>query len=421
MKTPTILTRCLRPILTCLLIVSVFACAFPDKRKSDKPQTDNITPAEAIEKPVTEAPVIKAPVVAQTEHIKPKQSAIRLRKNRSLKYTVKKGDTLWDISSQFLRDPWYWPEIWHKNRQVQNPHLIYPGDELTLIFVNGQPQIAVNDEEPQKIISPPVLPPVKETIITSKPTSLRQVKLSPRIRTQGIDATVVTIPGDAIRQLLTKPRVVTKEELETAPYILASADNHLIMGQDNTIYIRGELDKDRVRFTVFRPGKELIDTETDELFGYEAVHAGDARITKYGDPAIGMLTSTTREVLIGDRLLPVDKSKINNLYYPRTPDLEIKGRVISLHDALFGIAKHQIAVINRGSRDSLEVGHLLETQSLGDTVKDSYSLRQQGDVRLPDKRSGLMMIFRVFDKVSYGLILESTLVININDVVITPK
>jgi len=248
------------------------------------------------------------------------------------------------------------------------------------------------------------------------------VKLSPSIRKQGLDASVVTIPGDAIRQFLTKPRVVTKEELDSAPYILASDDDHLILGQDNKVYIRGELDKDRVRFTVFRPGDELVDPETDEVYGYEAIYAGEAHIKKYGDPAIGQLTFTEREVLIGDRLLPLDKSKINNLYYPRTPDQKIQGQIISLFDALFGIGKFQIAVINRGDRDGIEIGHLLETRATGTTIRDHYSIRDKNsDVTLPDERSGLMMIFRTFDKVSYGLILESTRVISNHDVVASPE
>ena len=120
-------------------------------------------------------------------------------------------------------------------------------------------------------------------------------------------------------------------------------------------------------------------------------------------------------------MLPVDKSKVNNLYYPRAPDLPVKGQIISLFDALFGIAKFQIAVVNRGERDGIEVGHLLETLSSGETVRDNYSLRNRGKIELPDKRSGLMMIFRTFDKVSYGLVLESTLVINNHDVVTSPR
>ncbi len=403
MNTPTILTKYLRLIVTCLLVAGVSACSFPTKHKPAAPQVDA---EQAID---NEAQTTEA-LDASTDDSAQKHSGIQLKASRSHQYTVKKGDTLWDISSQFLRDPWYWPEIWHKNRQVQNPHLIYPGDVLTLIYVNGQPQITVNTAT-QKI--------TRSTGTADRP--LRVVKLSPRVRKQGLDASVMTIPGDAIRQFLTKPRVVTKEELDSAPYILASDDNHLIMSQDNTVYIRGELDKERVRFTVFRPGEELIDPESEEVFGFEAIYAGEVHIKKYADPVIGQLTFTEREVLIGDRLLPVDKSKINNIYYPHTPDRKVKGQIISLYDALFGIAKFQIAVINRGNRDGIEIGHILETLSAGETVEDKFSQREKGDIKLPDKRSGLMMIFRTFDKVSYGLVLESTLVINNHDVVVTPR
>lgn len=404
MNTPATFTRYL--IVTFLVVAGVSACSFPAKRTPDPSLAETATPVPNAESQAIEKQNEAA--AAQMDSSEQKLSAIRIKTSHPHQYVVKKGDTLWDISSQFLRDPWFWPEIWHKNRQVENPHLIYPGDVLTLIYVDGQPQIAVNEQ-----------PSTRTTQTSDQP--LRVVKLSPSIRKQGLDASVVTIPGDAIRQFLTKPRVVTKEELDSAPYILASDDNHLIMGQDNTIYIRGELDKERVRFTVFRPGEELIDPESQEVFGYEAIYAGEAHIKEYGDPAIGMLTSTEREVLIGDRLLPVDKSKIDNLYYPRAPDRDVKGQIISLFDALFGIAKFQVAVINRGTRDGLEVGHLLETQTAGDTVKDRFSLKERGNITLPDKRSGLMMVFLTFDKVSYGLIIESTLVISNHDVVVTPQ
>lgn len=399
------------------MITGLSGCSSTAKREPAAPQAET---QQEVMQPVEEQ---KEMAVAETETTQQKHSTVRVKKSHPRKYIVKKGDTLWDISSQFLKDPWYWPEIWHNNRQVENPHLIYPGDILTLIYVNGSPQIQVNGTAQQ------AQQQVTHTTRRVEPAGpaeeqrplLRTVKLAPKIRKQGLDASVLTIPGDAIRQFLTKPRVVTKEELESAPYILASDDDHLILGQDNTIYVRGELDKERVRFTVFRPGKELADPETEEVFGYEAIYSGEAHIQKYGDPATGRLTFTEREVLIGDRLLPQDKSKISNIYYPHTPDRKVKGRIISLFDALFGIAKFQVAVINRGGRDGIEVGHLLETQSSGSTVRDSYSEKEKGSIKLPDQRSGLMMVFRVFDKVSYGLILESTRVISNNDTVISPK
>lgn len=341
----------------------------------------------------------------------PEKREIRVKQNHPVQYTVKKGDTLWDISSLFLKDPWYWPEIWQRNPQVENPHLIYPGDILTLIYVNGQPQIVVN----QKVTG-------AATNKASSEPGLPMRKLSPSVYRNDITASIPSIPSDAIRQFTTRPRVVTKEELDSAPYILGSDDEHLVLGQGNRVFIRGELDKERVRFTVFRPGKKLIDPITDELYGYEAVYAGEVHIKKYGDPAVGELTFTEREVLIGDRLLPTDKSSYNSLYFPKVPDHKLSGQVISLFDALFGIAKFQIAVINLGTKDGLEVGNLLATFTRGDTIRDDYDPVNTGDkIKLPDERSGLMMIFRTFDKVSYGLMMESTNVVHELDIVATPR
>lgn len=389
MKTSVALVRVL--IVTFLLVTGLSACSYSSKHST---------------KPVQQEPVTIAQSAAQNQAPVKKQSAIRIKQSHPRKYTVKEGDTLWDISSMFLKDPWYWPEIWHKNQQVKNPHLIYPGDILTLIYIDGQPQILLDK-------------PIHK--VDSADSPLPVIKLGPSIRRQGLEASIATIPGDAIRQFITKPRVVTKEELENAPYILASDDEHLILSEGDRVYIRGEIDKERVRYTVFRPGNELIDPETGETLGYEAIYAGEAHISEYGDPAIGRLTFTEREVLIGDRLLPMDKSKVNNLYFPRIPDRDVKGQIISLFDAMFGIAKYQIAVFNRGNRDGLEVGHLLETRRKGNRILDRNARNYAAHIDLPDERSGLMMIFSTFDHVSYGLILESTRVIHKNDVVVTPQ
>ena len=195
----------------------------------------------------------------------------------------------------------------------------------------------------------------------------------------------------------------------------------MILGQGNQVYIRGEIDKERVRYTIVRKGAELIDPDTEEVLGYEAIYAGEVLITSYGDPAAGQLTFTEREVLYGDRLLPTDKSKIDNLFFPRLPDRDVQGRIIHLPDALFGVAKLQVAVINQGSRDGLETGNLLAVYTKGRSVYDHYNKGKKVELNLPDVRSGLIMVFRTFDHVSYGLVLESTRVIHKHDIVRTPK
>lgn len=419
MNTPIISTK---HIVTLLLVTSVSACSsFPEKRIQPRSQaeTEQTMAAQDSDRMADRASSNQTgysrgtDAVAQIQNVSQKRDVVRLKKSSSRKYTVKKGDTLWDISSQFLKDPWYWPEIWHKNRQVENPHLIYPGDVLTLIFIDGQPQIIVQEKTPAQTVH------IIDTVETNV-EGMHIRKLSPRMRKQGLDANVVTIPGDAIRQFLSKPRVVSQIELDNAAYILASSDHHIILGQDNTIYIRGELDKEFLHFTVFRPGKKLVDPDTEETLGYEATPTGEAEILEYGDPIVATLTSTVREVLLGDRLLPVDHYQIKDLYYPRVPEHEVEGKIISLYDALFGIARLQIAVINRGSRSGVEVGHLLETHAAGKTVDDDYTKNDETEITLPDERSGLLMIFRTFDKVSYGLLIESTNVINNHDHVGTP-
>ena len=358
-------------------------------------------------RPVAAPELAEPETVVTAETAAPAETNIRVKTTYPRQYTVKKGDTLWDISNLFLQDPWYWPEIWQQNPQLQNPHLIYPGDILTLVYVDGQPQIQVSEAQ--------------RKIIEQTGGDLPVVKLSPGIRAVPLAASIPSIPGDAIRQFLTKPRVVTKEQLESAPRIIGSEDDHLVLGAGSHVYIRGEIDKERVRFSVFKPGDELRDPQTDDILGYEAKYSGEVRISAYDDPASGDLTFTEREVLIGDRLLPEDKSKLENLYFPRVPDRDVKGQIISLYDALFGVAQFQIVVINKGERDGMEVGHLLATYTQGTLIQDRYDKLRSDLVKLPDERSGLIMIFKTFDRVSYALTLESKRVIHNNDYVLTPK
>ena len=405
MKT-SVASVCVHPIrthiLTLLLLAGLFGCS-SSSTKDDavyvepEPRTGTIVEAEQPEQTASQQQAVAASV----------------KVSHPYQYTVKKGDTLWDIASLFLKDPWYWPEIWHQNPQVENPHLIFPGDILTLIYVDGQPRIV--RARPGQASQQPT------TAVSDDAGLLPVVKLAPSIRTESIQASIDTIPGDAIRQFLSKPRVITKKEFEDAPYILGSDDEHLILGQGNNVYVRGEIDKERVRYSVVREGEKLVDPGTGEVLGHEAIYAGEVLINTYGDPAVGELTFTEREVLFGDRLLPTDKSKIDNLYYPRLPDRDIQGQIIHLPDALFGVAKLQIAVINRGSREGLETGNLLAIYTKGMTVRDHYNRSKKVDLDLPEVRSGLMMLFRTFDHVSYGLILESTRVIHENDMVRNPK
>jgi len=388
-KTPIIVPFFMLLGLLSVMTVSITGCSSSETR------------------PVTvEEPSQSGNIVA-AETATPKKE-IRVKAAHPRQYTVKKGDTLWGISNLFLQDPWYWPEIWQKNNQIANPHLIFPGDVLTLVYVNGQPQIMVNEEQ-------------HKSVQKDAQGGLPVRKLSPGIRTKSLQASIPSIPGDAIRQFLSKPRVVTKEQLEQAPRIIASDERHLILGHGDRVYIRGEIDKERVRFSIFRPGDALRDPESDELLGYEAKYAGDLHVTTYDDPASGDITFSEREILIGDRLLLEDKSKLENLFFPHVPDREVNAQIISLYDALFGVAQYQIVVINKGERDGMEVGHLLATFTQGGIVHDHLDISHSKVVKLPNERSGLIMIFKTFDQVSYALTLESKRVIHRDDFAHTPR
>jgi len=409
------------PALLTSIVIITSACSSTPKSPAAE---QNIQPTE----PTTQAfeqisGSIEATPASESSADATHSSAetIEVKTDSPQQYMVVKGDTLWDIASKFLQDPWYWPEIWYRNPQVANPHLIYPGDLLTLIYVNGRPQIQLTRGSDDEVIR-------RETSDTSD-QGLKVVKLTPNIRRQSLASAIPVIPSDAIRQFLTKPRVVSIDEWDQAPYIVGSDDAHLILGSDHKIYIRGELDKERIRYSVFRKGDTLRDPNTNKVLGYEIVYAGQSRISNYGSPSTGVLIATTREILIGDRLLPTDKSSIEQLYYPKVPEGDMQGQIISLFDAISSIAKYQIAVINRGRDHGIENGHLLATYQKGVLARDRFLANKKvkrGDenklmVQLPDERSGLMMIFKTFNKVSYGLILESTRVIRKHDMVKKPR
>lgn len=355
-----------------------------------------------------------------------------IRENTPRQYVVVSGDTLWAIAGHFLNDPWYWPELWSKNPQINNPHLIYPGDIISLIYVNGQPVFQVsrdgqvvdssagaNQTQTQAATETQTEANTFEQVHTDGP--LRQVKLSPRIRSTSLEESIKTIPLDAILQFTTRPQVITLDEWNDAPYIVGSDDKHLILSQGNRIYIKGELDKEKLRYSIYRKGGKLIDPKSGDLLGYESVYAGEARITKYANPATARINKAKREIIVGDRLLSTDDSKINNLFFPKPPEADVEGEIISLFDAISGIAQYQIAVINLGKRDGLEVGNILATYTKGEVVRDRFEETEgQINVTLPNERSGMIMLFKIFDRVSYGLILEADRVIHRNDQVRTP-
>ena len=333
------------------------------------------------------AALLAAPAVADE---------VALNPSHPDRYIVVKGDTLWDISERFLRDPWLWPEVWEINPQIQNPHLIYPGDAISLIYVDGKPQLRLERG--------------------GRPT----VKLSPTAREQRIDRAIPTIPIDAIKQFLSQPLVVEEHELDSAPYVVESADEHLVVGAGGRIYVRGITDTSQGRYGVYHEGDKLIDPDSEELLGLHAIYLGDATVQRFGDPATLSVDRSTREIGVGDRLKAVSADEIHASFLPHAPTTDTKGRIIAVHDGVSQIGRLQIVIVNRGKREGMEVGHVLRIQQAGQEIKDKVTAAPNDKITLPDEDAGLLMLFRIFDKVSYGLVMESTRPIHVLDYVTNP-
>lgn len=364
-------------------------CVGPREIYDDKPVV-SAKPLYAPAAPASAAPQ-PAPAVTVTSD--------DLQANAPETYVVKKGDTLWGIAKHFLKNPWYWPEIWHSNPDIKNPHLIYPGDVISLYYVNGKPRLGINMKQ--------------------VPGSTR---LQPKIRTYPLDEKDVGIAIQAIKPFLIRPQVVAEETLESAPHVLDSREARLIYGSGDEVYVHGLNNAwAGQRFSVFRPGKKLLDPKTGELLGYEATHASDAELIREGEPATIELQDSVREVLRGDRLLPLDPGPEGFYFIPHAPAPATEGNIVSLFNALSQVAQYQVAVVNLGQRNGMEPGHVLEIHQAGRTVTDHFHRDQKDrEVALPTETSGLMMIFRTFDKVSYGLIMESDHPIRIGDIVTGP-
>jgi len=321
-----------------------------------------------------------------------KADNIQLRSDTPDRYVVAQGDTLWGIASRFLKNPWQWPQIWGLNRQqVKNPHKIYPGDVVVLERTLNTTRL---------------------TLATDKET----VKLSPTIRSEQFGVTAIpSIPASSIEPFLSQPLVIERNGLANAPYLLGSSDNRVIFSAGNIIYASNlPADKGLV-WQIFRPGKALKDPDnSDQILGYEAEYLGDAKASAFDDVSTVTITKATQEILKGDRLVPSPGIIFNN-YAPHAPEIPIHGRIISVYGGVTQIGKGAIITLNKGTLDGLEMGHVLAV------YRRSYAKSlERKIVQLPDERTGLVFVFRVFDKLSYALVVQSTQSIQILDVVKNP-
>lgn len=321
--------------------------------------------------------------------------AFQLKEEVPLRYVVKKGDTLWDIAAKFLKDPWYWPELWFVNSDIRDPHLIYPGDVLYLILRDGRPVLTLDEQSLTKVV--------------------------PEVRAEALERAIPTIPLDAIRQFLNGPRVVSEEELEGAPYIVQFLEEHILGAEGIAVYLR-RVNPDQGRdYQVVRQGQAYIDPETEELLGYEAIPTGEVRVTDFADVSGGYLTSSSREVQIGERLLKRDDSLLIANFFPRAPERDIEAFIISVFGGVSQVAQYQIVALNKGSQDGLERGHVLSIFQAGQTVPDPHGEGVNPTVDLPDAYAGILMVFQVGERVSHALVMEAQRAIHILDKARTPQ
>jgi LysM repeat protein len=314
-------------------------------------------------------------------------------------YVVAPGDTLWDIASMFLQDPWYWPEIWQINPQVANPHLIFPGDVLSLAYIDGQPVIQVERG-------------------TTAGTGV--TRLSPRVRSEPLEDAIPTIPFETLRAFLSRPAVVETGQLDTLPYVFAHAEG-LVSSAGQDVYVRGTDAPAGTSYSLVHLGNELVDPDDNEVIGYEGIYVGEGRVSAPGDPSTVLLTASARETLTGDFLL-MEESQAPVNYFPRAPEDQVDGTIISVVDGVSLIGQYQVVVLNRGARHGLEPGHVLRAYRAGATVVDEVggSGLFREEVKLPDRPAGTMMVFRIFDRMSYALVMEAQSEIRVMDIVRNP-
>jgi nucleoid-associated protein YgaU len=334
-------------------------------------------------------------------------SAVELAPNHPEFHVVQPGDTLWDISEKFLESPWLWPEIWHVNDQVENPHLIYPGDIISLVYIDGKPYLTKSGKG--------------------------IIKLSPKARSLSADAAIATIPLDAILPFLTSAQVVTEEQLNTSPYVIGNDSERLLGAENNKAYVRGIQDEAISKYSFFRKGDNYIDPVTKELLGIEAIHVAEGQKILSGDPATILLKKSKQELLKGDLAWATNDDQLLPTYFPRAPKNFAGGQIISVYAGVQQIGQYDIVVINRGERENMEVGHVLSIYQRGNTIVDDIAKKRKDAksdsyfsgadkevVTLPDELAGRLMVFRTFEKVSLGLVLKATKSIHVLDKVKTP-
>lgn len=365
------LRRHFRAGTVAMLSVVLGACA-------TVPETEPRAETAGVEAPA--APPAAVPAAVPAPPTPPPQPVFRPAAPKQ--YVVQPGDTLWSIANTFLRDPWYWPEIWVANPQIRNPHQIFPGDVLSIYYRDHVP--GISDQEPRVMVTE---------------------RLSPRVRFEELDDT--RAPITTLQPFMFQPRVLDEATLAQAPHIVAAQDERLIFGSGDRVYIRNAPDAKRYDlYHVVRRDRMLRDPDTGEELGVATLPIAQAEIVRSGEIATAVLRNSEREALRGDRLIGFE-DRPDLLFDISRPPVDLEGQVIMLFDAITQVGKLQAVVINRGSREGVKNGQVFAIWEAGRTAVDPIADTMNARILLPEERAGTMMVFRTFDKVAYALVLQA--------------
>ncbi|HZD53647.1 MAG TPA: LysM peptidoglycan-binding domain-containing protein [Woeseiaceae bacterium] len=382
--------------LTAVALATLAACS--TMPWSDGGREAREPPASASAEAQQEASTGAVDTTYEPKLVPMSEGEVALAEGHPNEYVVQPGDTLWDIASTFLKDPWYWPEIWYVNPDIENPHLIYPGDVLALVWIDGRPRIT-----------------------TVRGSAYR---LEPQARITPLSQAATSIPYEEIAAFLSRGLVLERSQIDDLPYILGSRERHLIAAAGNNVYVRGgDPAAPGARYSVVHVGDKLVDPDDNDVVGYQGIYVGEGALARGGDPATVTLTETNREALRGDLLLPAGVDIPLN-FFPKAPDTTIDGRIISVVDGVSQIGQYMVVVLNRGARDGLTPGHVLTVFQAGEVMSDRYAggtMFRGHDVKLPDEEAGTVMVFKVYDRIAYGLVMEATSAIHVLDAVRNPS
>jgi nucleoid-associated protein YgaU len=339
-----------------------------------------------------------------------KKSSCEFLPNAPDSHKVVRGDTLWDISGKFLQNPWCWPQVWGLNKdQIKNPHWIYPGQIVYFDRAAGRLRLGTATGEA----------PAGENKIEERNGTLH---LSPRMRIEGLGQTAIpAIPSKDIEQFLSQPLVIEDDELANTPRIVQADEGHVNIGKNEKAYVIGDLNGG-TSFQVFHPGKALMDPDTNKLLAYEAVYLGTVKVQREAknpnEAHVVSVVSSKQEMGVGDRLVPVPPTPILN-YVPHPPETQVDARIVSIYGGVTQAGQHQVVTINRGKNQGLDIGAVLDLTHFGKTIADPAD--QKRFIKLPDQKYGTLFVFRVFNNISYGLIMEVTDVVEVGDIARSPE